>query len=120
VFPNPETGKPLQTVRTAFVAACRRAGIKGLRFHDLRHTFAARLNAAGVDPITIMELLGQSTLKMTERYTHTSEEQKRQAVDRLAGEIELGARSRQDLLHICDTGTASRKRAALSRLFSAN
>jgi integrase len=84
VFPHPATGKALTTVKTAFLAACRRAGIKGLRFHDLRHTFASRLNAAGADPVTIMELLGHSSLKMTERYTHTNHEQKQRAVERLA------------------------------------
>jgi excisionase family DNA binding protein len=120
VFPNPETGKPLRTVKTAFVAACRRAGIVGLRFHDLRHTFASRLNAAGVDPITIMELLGHSSLKMTERYTHTTKEQRRQAVERLAGEVEPGAQSGQDLLRICDAGIRRRRPTALSRLVSAN
>src|SRR5437016_3643205 len=31
-------GKPWKNPRTAFAAACRRAGITGLRLHDLRHT----------------------------------------------------------------------------------
>jgi excisionase family DNA binding protein len=84
VFLNPDTGKPLTSVKTAFTAACRRAGISGLRFHDLRHTFATRLNLLGADPITIRDLLGHSSLKITERYTHSNQEQKRRAVEMLA------------------------------------
>lgn len=94
VFLSDVTGKPLTTVKTAFKGACRRAkkdpkdkddpGIVGLRFHDLRHTFASRLNLAGADPVTIMELMGHSSLKMTERYTHTNLEQKRKAVEMMA------------------------------------
>jgi len=94
VFLSDVTGKPLTTVKTAFKGACRRAkkdpddkddpGIVGLRFHDLRHTFASRLNLAGADPVTIMELMGHSSLKMTERYTHTNIEQKRKAVEMMA------------------------------------
>ena len=94
VFLSDVTGKPLTTVKTAFKGACRRAkkdpddkddpGIVGLRFHDLRHTFASRLNASGSDPKVIMELMGHGSLKMTERYIHTSHDQKRNAVERLA------------------------------------
>jgi len=86
LFLNPKTGKPLTTVKTAFKAACRRAGIKGLRFHDLRHAFASRLIAKGVDIITVKELLGHSSVKVTERYTHTHKEQKKKAVELLADE----------------------------------
>jgi len=40
-------GKPLKSIRTAFENACKRAGIKTLRFHNLRHTFTTRLVLAG-------------------------------------------------------------------------
>ena len=93
VFLSDVTGKPLTTVKTAFKGACRRAkkdpddkddpGIVGLRFHDLRHTFASRLNLPVLIQ-SIMELMGHSSLKMTERYTHTNIEQKRKAVEMIA------------------------------------
>jgi len=54
-----------------------------LRFHDLRHTYATRLAEMNVPPKTIQELLGHSKLTMTERCTHSSEEQKRKAVELL-------------------------------------
>lgn len=113
VFLSDVTGKPLTTVKTAFKGACRRAkkdpndkddpGIVGLRFHDLRHTFASRLNLAGADPVTIMELMGHSSLKMTERYTHTNLEQKRRAVEMMAKAHPVPVDPAPALLHRCDT-----------------
>jgi integrase len=91
IFRNPTTGRPIHDIKTAFKAACRRAksdpddpkdpGITGLRLHDLRHTFATRLDEAGVPITTIMRLLGHSTIAMTLRYAHSSEERERAAVE---------------------------------------
>lgn len=39
VFPNPKTGRPYHSCRNAWVSACEKAGLPGLRMHDLRHTF---------------------------------------------------------------------------------
>ena len=88
VFLNPQTGKPFTTVARAFKAACRRANIEGLRFHDLRHTFATRLIERGADLITVKELLGHSTVRITERYTHPGLDTKRKAVELLADQSE--------------------------------
>ena len=85
VFLNRATHKPFQDVKRAFNTAATNAGIEGLRFHDLRHTFASRLVAAGVDLITVKDLLGHHSVKVTERYTHTNAEQKKKAVEILQG-----------------------------------
>jgi len=45
-----------------------------LHFHDLRHTAASKLAAIGDDSVTIAEILGHSSFRMTKRYTHASEE----------------------------------------------
>ena len=57
---------------------------KRVVFHTLRHTFASWLAESGVDLYTIAQLLGHSTIKMTERYAHLSEGSLRAAVDRLS------------------------------------
>lgn len=65
-----DDGKRYTTVKTAFLAACRRAGIKDFRFHDLRHTFASWAVQDGIDLYRLSRLLGHKTLAMTQRYAH--------------------------------------------------
>ena len=83
VFSHARTGLKLTTFRHAWEGACKEAKITGLRFHDLRHTFATRLRAKGVHEMDIMSLLGHTTLQMTSRYTHAMPENLRTAVDSL-------------------------------------
>ncbi len=71
------------TVYDAFKKACSAAKIENFRFHDLRHTFASHLVMAGVDLVTVKELLGHKTIAMTNRYTHLAQEHKAQAVAKL-------------------------------------
>jgi len=58
VFTNPDTGTRYTDVKKSFTTACREAGITNFTFHDLRHTFGTRLADAGVDVVTIKELMG--------------------------------------------------------------
>jgi len=76
-------GNPLKDVRSAFENACKRAGIKKLRFHDLRHTFATRLVLSGVDLATVSKLLGHSSIQRTMRYAHPTPEALKSAVYKL-------------------------------------
>ena len=85
VFYNPETGKPFVDLKAGFALACRKAGIKGVTWHTLRHTFASRLVNRGVDIVTVKELLGHSSLSVTIRYAHTNLDSKRAAVEKLDG-----------------------------------
>jgi len=83
-------GEAYRSLRTAFATACRKAGITDFRWHDLRHTYASHLVMAGVDLPTVKELLGHKSFGMTLRYSHLSQDHKRQAVDRLAEKIGVG------------------------------
>jgi integrase len=60
--------KPMKNIRTAFAAACRRAGITNLRVHDFRHTASTNLRRAGVDTMTAMKIVGHKSEQMHRRY----------------------------------------------------
>ena len=47
----------------------------------MRHTFASILVMAGVDISSVSELLGHTSIKMTQRYAHLSPAHLRKAVD---------------------------------------
>jgi integrase len=68
VFAHPFTGGPLvrSVVRRRFQRACRRAGVRVVRFHDLRHTFGTRIAASGeVSLRTLEEWMGHRDAKTT-------------------------------------------------------
>jgi integrase len=67
-------GRPVSNAngKRAWRNACKRAGLKGLRFHDLRHTWASCLMQAGVPAYAIQSLGGWASPKMVERYVPAS------------------------------------------------
>lgn len=77
---NSVNGKPFVDIKKSYYTALSKAGIKNLRFHDLRHTFASQLVMAGVDLVTVKELLGHKRIEMTLRYSHLSCDHKKRAV----------------------------------------
>ncbi len=69
--------------------ACRDAGVRVVRLHDLRHGCVSVLLALGVPPRTAMEIAGHSTIEMTMNvYGHVTLDEKREALDRLSGLFE--------------------------------
>lgn len=74
---------PFRSVRTWFENACKKAGITEVTFHTLRHNFASLLISRGCDIITLQQLLGHHSVTVTQRYAHSNEDRKRQAVELL-------------------------------------
>lgn len=54
----------------SWYATLKRSGVKDFRIHDFRHSYASRLAMRGVPLLVISQLLGHSSVKMTERYAH--------------------------------------------------
>ena len=62
--------RPYQRIIKGFRAACKRAGIKDFRFHDLRHTFASHYLMNGGDIKTLQVLMGHKSIVTTSKYAH--------------------------------------------------
>jgi integrase len=60
----------IQNFRRSFETACRNAGFTDVTPHTLRHTTASWMVSAGVPLYEVKEILGHSTIKVTERYAH--------------------------------------------------
>ncbi|MCB9073727.1 MAG: site-specific integrase [Bdellovibrionaceae bacterium] len=54
---------------------CKKAGVRPIRFHDLRHTWATLFVAKTGNPLHAQRILGHKSLGMTARYAHTNLEQ---------------------------------------------
>ena len=86
VFPS-ETGgllHPHNLRDRVFYGLLKKAGLRQVRFHDLRHTFASLLLQQGESPVYVKEQLGHSSIQITvDCYGHLIPGGNKQAVDRL-------------------------------------
>jgi integrase len=78
VFPGP-SGSPLVEVKRIFKLLLQEAGIRDLRIHDLRHSFASILASGGKPLNVIGRLLGHTQPVTTMRYAHLFDEPLREA-----------------------------------------
>ena len=77
-------GQPIRKIKTAWMAAIRRAGIRYYRFHDLRHCFNCRLMEAGVLQEVRKALMGHSSGEdVHSTYVHVELPMKRDAIRKL-------------------------------------
>jgi integrase len=71
VFGN-EIGQRVGSIKTAWLAACRRATVDDLHFHDLRREAGSRWMEAGVPLATIQRWLGHTNISQTSTYLATT------------------------------------------------
>jgi integrase len=80
---------PLVPVETSslikrFHKLTKNAGLQGVNFHALRHTYATRLLEANEHPKTVQELLGHADISLTlNTYSHVMPELKRAAAQKI-------------------------------------
>ena len=75
---------------SSFEKYLEKAGIEGLVWHDLRHTFVSRLVKMGVNIPTVKELARHASIVTTMRYTHLYPDDRKKAVDLLCSYQENG------------------------------
>lgn len=83
VFPGRRPGAHRKNFRNEWKDILETAGIKDLRFHDLRRTAGTWLGEDGVSQFEIMRVLGHSQVSATEHYVHLSGEATAGPLERL-------------------------------------
>lgn len=89
VFPGAE-GKMLsrEQCHRPLAMACKRAGLRRVGWHVLRHTFCSHLAIRGVPIKTIQELARHATVLMTMRYAHLTPDVREDAINLLDGKAD--------------------------------
>lgn len=67
-----------------FNRATKEAGLEGLRFHDLRHSFVTNARRAGIDRKRIKSISGHVSDKIFDRYNHVYEKDILDAAQRIS------------------------------------
>ena len=77
-------GDPIRTMDAAWRAACKRAGIEGAWFHDLRRSAVQNLERAGVPRSVAMKITGHKTEAVYRRYAIAESRALEEGVEKLA------------------------------------
>jgi integrase len=88
-------GRPIKDFGDAWRGACKRAGVRGMVFHDLRRTAARNLIRAGVPQRTAMEITGHKTVSVFQRYDIVDEADLRLAQEKMQRYLEAEGQERK-------------------------
>ncbi len=87
VVPGDDAEKPRADLKRPWEAVAKRAGLSGVRLHDLRHTYASFGAGGGLGLPIIGKLLGHTQASTTQRYAHLDADPLRRASDAIGGQI---------------------------------
>ncbi len=88
VIHGEQADKPRSDLKRPWAIVCRRAGLEGVRIHDLRHSFASVGVGAGHGLPIVGKLLGHADASSTARYAHLDADPVRRASNSIAATIE--------------------------------
>ena len=95
VFINRQTGKPYTTIQKVWSRLRKAADLEHVRIHDLRHQYASFLVNSGRTLYEVQQILGHSTSKVTQRYSHlttaTLQSAAASAADKISGAMKKTA-----------------------------
>ena len=83
VFPNKAGTGPMTDLGLRWQKLRDLAGLRDVRIHDCRHTFASHAVMSGLDLYTVGRLLGHADVASTERYAHLADSHVREAAGRI-------------------------------------
>ena len=84
VIPGKKPGTHMRDIDGAWRSVRARAGLDGVRIHDLRHSWASRALALGEGLPVIGKLLGHAHVETTARYAHLARDSVRESAERVA------------------------------------
>ena len=87
VVPGDDSGSPRHDLKRPWDAVTKRAGLNGVRLHDLRHTYASFGASGGLGLPIIGRLLGHAQAATTARYAHLDNDPLRRASEAIGGRI---------------------------------
>jgi integrase len=87
VVPSDDPEKPRADLKRPWQAVAQRAGLHGVRLHDLRHTYASFGAGGGLGLPIIGKLLGHTQVSTTARYAHLDNDPLRRASEAIGGRI---------------------------------
>jgi integrase len=87
VVPGDDPQKPRHDLKRPWDAVTKRAGITGVRLHDIRHTYASFGAGGGLGLPIIGRLLGHAQAATTARYAHLDNDPLRRASETIGGQI---------------------------------
>jgi len=87
VIPGDDPQSPRPDLKRPWAAVIKRAGLEGVRLHDLRHTYASFGAGGGLGLPIIGRLLGHTQASTTARYAHLDNDPLRRASEAIAGTI---------------------------------
>lgn len=87
VVPGDDPEQPRHDLKRPWDAVTKRAGLSGVRLHDLRHTYASFGAGGGLGLPIIGRLLGHAQAATTARYAHLDSDPLRRASEAIAGRI---------------------------------
>jgi integrase len=95
VVPGDDPEKPRADLKRPWEAVAKRAGLDGVRLHDLRHTYASFGAGGGLGLPIIGKLLGHTQAATTHRYAHLDADPLRRASEAIGGRIAAALEGRR-------------------------
>ena len=87
VIPGKIKGKAMRNLNDPWEIVCDRAGLKDMRLHDCRHSYASRALALGESLPMIGRLLGHTQVETTARYAHLAQDSVKESAVRVGESI---------------------------------
>lgn len=95
IYPGRSPGKHIHNLRKPWARICEKAGITGVRVHDLRHTAASLAMSSGTSLAIVGRLLGHTQVQTTLRYAHLETDPALRAADLISQKVREAAKPKK-------------------------